>query len=57
MGRRINSGRNGDPPGQHKAEKRERQGQPEHLANQVDIRPLILERQAEIAVNQVLQPP
>ena len=56
MGRRIDAGRDRDHPGQHEGEERQRQRQPQSLADQVGVGPLVLERQAEIAVHQVLHP-
>jgi hypothetical protein len=57
MGRRIDAGRDRDRPGQHEAEGGERQRQPELLADEVDVGPLVFERQAEVAMQQVFDPP
>ena len=57
MGRRIDAGRDCNRPGQHEAECSQRQRQPELLANEVDVGPLVFERQAEVALQQVCHPP
>ena len=47
---------NRDRPGQHEAECGQRQREPELLADQVDVGPLVFERQAEVAMQQVCHP-
>ena len=56
MGRRVDAGRHRQHPGQHEGEEGERHGEPELLADQLGIGPLVLERQAEVAVQQMLRP-
>jgi hypothetical protein len=52
----VDAGRDRQHPGEHEGEESERQRQPQHLADQLGIGPLVLERQAEVAVQQMLHP-
>ena len=56
MGRRIDAGRDGDRPGEEEGEQGERQREADLLADEVGVGPLVLQRQAEIALHQVLHP-
>ena len=56
MGRRVDAGGDRQHPGQHEGEQGQRQRQAQHVADQLGVGPLVLQRQAEIAVDQMLQP-
>src|SRR5437870_2466189 len=54
---RIDASRDGDDPGDGECEQREDHGQHEPLADQLGVGTLVLQREAEVAGQEVLHPP